>query len=417
VDEIYIQRFCFLGRGELNMNKRNINSIRPAVAGEAKGGIESPDDLYSGRISRPARVEIDTRALRHNISIVKTKLGNIAELMAVVKADAYGHGAVKVSEIASEEGVDYLGVALLEEAEEIRNAGIETPVVLLYPEDFSRSLEALKSGFIITVSDIETPRRLAGALKGLHVPVRYFLCVNTGMNRYGIRFRNEESFFNSIATGEEYVFMGFTTNLAGSNGGIKQLSLKQEETFLELTSSALGHFGPRVYFSYESSGSISRKNIATGTLIRVGHLLYGPLDPGTNDDGLMPVMSVKSQVAEIQHLKKGEGIGYGFSYIAEKDMRIAVIPMGYADGYPWSLSNRGSVLIRGEFAPVAGRICMDAFMVDISHIGNCRQGDEAVVMGAMGDRIITAHILGEWAGSFSYEMVSRWSRRLPRIYR
>jgi alanine racemase len=110
-------------------------------------------------------------------------------------------------------------------------------------------------------------------------------------------------------------------------------------------------------------------------------------------------------------------VGYGFSFVAGKDMKIAVIPMGYADGYPWSLSNRGFVLIKGEIARVVGRICMDAFMVDITDLGDCETGDEVIIMGSAGNRAITAQALGELAGSFSYEMMSRWSDRLPRIYK
>lgn len=399
------------------MNKRNINLIRTVSVNEIGQASRLPDDSELNRNSRPSCVEIDTHALRHNIRGIKSKLGKVARFMAVVKADAYGHGAEEVSRIASEEGVDFLGVAFPEEAEEIRNAGIDTTIVLLYPEDYSRSLDALKKGFIITVSDISIIPALAASLKEQHKPVRYFLCVNTGMNRYGIKIDNDEALFKSIPVGDGIEFMGFSTNLAGSNGGEKRLSERQEETFRKLTTSAMEYFGNTVYFSYESSGSISKKDMAEGNLIRVGHLLYGPLDPGNNDDSLLPVMSVKSRIADIQHLKKGEGVGYGFSYVAKENMRIAVIPMGYADGYPWSLSNKGSVLIKGEFAPIVGRVCMDAFMVDITEIDQCRPGEEVVAMGTVGNREISAQTLGEWAGSFSYEMMSRWSRRLPRIYR
>ena len=126
---------------------------------------------------------------------------------------------------------------------------------------------------------------------------------------------------------------------------------------------------------------------------------------------------MKSRIAEVQNLEKGEGVGYGFSYVADRKSKIAVIPMGYADGYPWSLSNRGFVLVKGEIARVVGRICMDAFMVDITDIDDCEAGEEVVIMGSMGDKSITSQLLGELAGSFSYEIMSRWSRRIPRIYR
>jgi len=369
----------------------------------------------SGNCSRPAWIEIDLAALRHNIGVIKSRTNPETRIMAVVKANAYGHGAVEVSRVAAGEGVDYLGVAFLEEANEIKDAGIESPVVILYPENIPRSLEAVKNGHVITVSDLRVLNIIAGELKDRFVPVKYFLKVNTGMNRYGIKFIDEKSFFESVPTGGDFEFMGFTTNLAGSNGGKKELSHRQEETFRALMKSAKKYFGNSIYYSFESSGSVSNNGEVQGTLVRVGHLLYGPLN--SDENGLKPVMAVKSRIAEIREISEGEGVGYGFSFIADRDLRIAVIPVGYADGYPWALSNKGHILIGGEMAPVVGRVCMDAFMVDVSGISGCNIGDEAVLLGMSGGRIITAGLLGEWAGSFSYEIMSRFSRRLPRIYK
>jgi alanine racemase len=397
------------------MNKQNTNSIRSAVGKVSHTGDVISGGSIFGDNSRPAWIEIDLSALRHNIAAVKSRINPETGMMAVVKANAYGHGAVEVSRIAYEEGVDYLGVALLEEADEIKNAGIDLPIVLLYPENFRRSLEAAKRGHIITVSDLKVLEKIAGELKDQFTPIKYFLSVNTGMNRYGTRFINEKRFFESIPAGGSFQFLGFTTNLAGSNGGKKDLSERQEDSFRALMKAAKEYFGDKIYYSFESSGSVSNKGEVRGTLVRVGHLLYGPLN--SEENGLKPVMTVKSRIAEIQKVTKGEGVGYGFSFIADKDMRIAVVPMGYADGYPWSLSNNGHVLIGGETAPVAGRICMDAFMIDISDISDCEPGQQVVLLGSAGDRVITAGMLGEWAGSFSYEILSRWSRRLPRIYK
>jgi alanine racemase len=397
------------------MNKQNTNSIRSAVGKVSHTGSVISEGSIFGEYSRPAWIEIDLSALKHNIAAVKSKINPETRMMAVVKANAYGHGAVEVSRAAYEEEVDYLGVALLEEADEIKNAGIDSSIVILYPENIPRSLEAVKRGHIITVSDIKVLESIADVLKDQFLPIRYFLSVNTGMNRYGTRFFDEPGFFESIPNSGDFQFLGFATNLAGSNGGKKDLSDKQEDSFRTLMKSAKEYFGEKIYYSFESSGSVSNNGEVHGTLIRVGHLLYGPLN--SDENGLRPVMTVKSRIAEIQEVRKGEGVGYGFSFIADRDMRIAVIPLGYADGYPWSLSNQGHVLTGGEIAPVVGRVCMDAFMIDISNISDCETGHEVVLLGSAGGRIITAGMLGEWAGSFSYEILSRWSRRLPRIYR
>jgi len=396
------------------MKGHDINSIKSTVSDTANQECVRSEQLLSDICSRPAWIEIDLSAVRHNIAKVKSKIDPNTKFMAVVKANAYGHGAVRISKAACEEGVDYLGVALLEEAEELRNAGIKTPVVILYPENISRSTEAAKKGYIITVSRIDILKKLGDVSRDRDIPIRYFLKINTGMNRYGIKVENESELFDSVVTGNGFEFMGFTTNLAGSNGGETPLSRKQEEAFCQLMKSARKRFGDGICLSYESSGSLSNKNNSFGSLVRIGHLLYGPLN--SDENGLKPVMTVKSRIAEVQDIEKGDGVGYGFSFVADKNMRIAVIPMGYADGYPWSLSNRGFVLIKDEIARIVGRVCMDAFMVNITDFEGCSIGDEVVVMGSMGDRTITARTLGELAGSFSYEMMSRWSGRLPRIY-
>ncbi len=374
------------------------------------------NEKRDNELIRPAWIEIDLSALRHNIAIIKAIIGEKSKMMAVVKADAYGHGAVKVAETASEAGADFLGVALLEEAEEIRSAGVKTPIALLYPENIPRSVEAVKRGFYLTVSDTGTLYEITKRSGNYSQPVRYFIKINTGMNRYGFKYKNEIDFSEIIRKKNGLKFMGFTTNLADSNGGATKLSERQENAFLKIMDNAKEQLNGAVYLSYESSGIVAKKKYTDGTLIRVGHLLYGLTPTGAGEDKFRPVMSVKGRIAEIQEIEKGEGIGYGFSFIAERKMKLAVIPMGYADGYSWALSNKGQVLIKGAMAPVVGRVCMDAFIVDITDIAGCALGGDVIIMGAMGEKTINAHMLGKWAGSFSYEILSGWSRRLQRIY-
>ncbi len=237
------------------------------------------------------------------------------------------------------------------------------------------------------------------------------------MNRYGNKSTGLANSEDIIKKGPGLKFIGFTTNLAGSNGEATSLSDNQEESFKRIMNDAREHLDGEIHLSYESSGIAAREKNAEGTLVRIGHLLYGLTPTVDNGLDLRPVMSVKSKIAELQNVEKGEGIGYGFSFIAEEDMRIAVIPLGYADGYPWALSNKGHVLIRDRMVPVAGRVCMDAFMVDVTGVEGCEAGDEVIIMGAKNGHAISAHMLGEWACSFSYEIMSGWSRRLPRIYK
>jgi alanine racemase len=337
--------------------------------------------------------------------------------MAVVKADAYGHGAVQVSKVAESEQVDFLGVAFLEEACELQDAGIKTPIVILCPEDDRRSLDAAMRGFCITVSEREQLDRIKLQLDRSKYPIRYFIKVESGMNRYGMKSDDVISAVEEKKNRSGEQLLGITTNLADPLMRSADLAQRQVDNFLRVMQTIKRYSQNGLYYSMDSSGSVWKNRRADGTLVRIGHLLYG-LVPGDADNGeLRPVMSVRSHIAEIHNLGAGDGVGYGFSYVAPRQSRVATIPMGYADGYPWSLSNRGQVIIRGRRSPVVGRICMDAFMVDITEAPDCSVGDEVTLMGQDGSDYIDAHQLGKWAESLSYEILSGWSKRLPRVYK
>jgi alanine racemase len=335
--------------------------------------------------------------------------------MAVVKADAYGHGAVEVSRVIAANGVDFLGVAFLEEASELQDARIKTPTVILYPETDDRAAEAVTRGFYITISDMKQFAALE-ALLGPKKTIKYFIKVESGMNRYGMAPDEVRDTISLKDSRPESAIMGITTNLADPVGRDSARAQKQIEKFMGIMNSIKNLSNNGLHYSLESSGALWANKKAEGTLVRVGHLLYGLVPGEQSSSELLPVMSVKSYLAEIHDLKPGDGVGYGFTYIAEKNSRIATIPLGYADGYPWSLSNKGSVLVRGKRAPIVGRICMDAFMIDVTDIAGAQAGDETVILGTMNSEKIDAHDLGRWAGSFSYEILSRWNKRLPRIY-
>lgn len=368
-------------------------------------------------ISRPSRVEIDLGSLRHNIRKIRSWVGDEARLMAVVKADAYGHGAVRVAEAASGEGVDFLGVALLEEADEISNAGIKSPIVVLYPETLERSAEAVRKGYCITLSGTDGLGELRVFVGHNNGPIRYFLNANTGMNRYGKKLDDAE-ITEAMNNGQPgTVFMGINTNLADPGRSNPSLASNQVERFHKIMRMISRFSDNGLLYSYESSGIIWRQRAAAGSMVRVGLLMYGVAPTKEEQEELEPVMTVKSRVAEIHDVRKGEGVGYDFSFVTARDSKVAVVPMGYADGLPWGLSNRGAVIVRETEAPIVGRVCMDAFMIDVTDIESCQTGDDVVVLGCMGKAEIRAHKLGEWAGSFAYEILSGWSKRLPRYYK
>jgi len=365
---------------------------------------------------RPSRIEIDLQALKRNLGRIRSLLKPSARLMAVVKADAYGHGAPKISLTAEEARVDYLGVALLEEADEIRKAGVRLPIAILYPETIERSVEAVSRGYHISVSSPAEIENIRKAIGNRNYPIRYFIKINTGMNRYGMEPESGKV-EDIVGKASSYGgLLGFNTNIADPSMNRKDLSKRQMDRFFEFMKNAMSYSQNGLMFSYEASGSLWENGAADGSLVRVGLLMYGIAPDRKDRLELEPVMSVKSRIAEIHNLRKGDGVGYGFSHVADRRSRVAVIPMGYADGYPWALSNKGSVIIRGKLAPIIGRICMDAFMADITDVENSLPGDEVTIMGTQDRASIDANMLGEWAGSFAYEIVSGWSKRMPRIY-
>lgn len=367
-------------------------------------------------LKRPSRVEIDLDALKFNIKNIKSMMPAESRLMAVVKADAYGHGAVKVAQTAEECGVDYLGVAFLEEANELGDSGIEVPITILYPETPERSLEAVRRGFHISVSSLDEINRIKEMAGDRAESLKYFVSLNTGMNRYGLD--PDSASINRIIASKVIGngLVGFNTNIADPLMSRENLAKRQEDRFIKFMQDITRSCDNGVLFSYEASGSIWHNKEVTGNLARVGLLLYGIAPDKMDRINLKPVMSVKSRIAEIHKLSSGEGVGYGFSFIAKRDSQVAVVPVGYADGYPWQASNKGSVIVNERFAPILGRICMDAFMIDITDIENVQVGDEVVLMGRQGIYKIDANQLADWAGSLSYEILAGWGKRMPREY-
>jgi alanine racemase len=226
-------------------------------------------------LERASRVEIDLGALKDNIGVIKSMLKPGAKLMSVVKADAYGHGAKEVSAAASEAGVDYLGVAFLEEADEIRGSGIEKPIAILYPEAIERSVEAAKRGYVISVSSLKDVGCIRESLHGAANPVRYFIKTNTGMNRYGMDANSDLIESTVRATSADEGFMGFTTNLADPFNTRRDLADRQLDRFFEIMKLATRFSLNGILFSYEASGSLWENRAAEGSLVRVGLLMYG----------------------------------------------------------------------------------------------------------------------------------------------
>jgi alanine racemase len=367
---------------------------------------------------RPAYLEIDLGALAHNISNIKKKLGNDVELMAIVKADGYGHGAFEVAKVALENGAGSLGVAILEEGIELREKGIKAPMLNLFPEPKERAEKVVEYDLDQVITDLEFVKKLSQEAKRQNKSSNIFIEIDTGLGRYGVPPKKTVELVKKIKKLGNVRLKGILSQFSTADQRKKDFVFQQLSIFkntLDELESFSNHIPVK---SIANSGAVLDIPASYFNHVRVGHLLYGlyPSQETSESIKVKPAMSLKSKVIFIKEVENGTPISYGKTYIAKKKTNIATIPLGYADGYSRLLSNRGEVLIRGKRAKVVGRVCMDAFMVDVSHIPDVKVGDEVVVMGKQGNDEITAHDLGRWTGTFAYEIMTRMGKRLPIVY-
>lgn len=392
-------------------------------------------------ILRPAWAEIDTEALRRNFRAIQARAnGHVADgnaaIAAVVKADGYGHGAVEVSRILLEEGAAMLAVSTVPEAMELRKAGITAPIMLLGLTSDETFPAALKAGLVLPVSSVEQAEALAGAWKAhaytaaaeqsgmapsLAGGAPFFLVLDTGMSRIGLP-SNETGLqrARTILAMEGLQCVGLFSHLAAADERDHSYTQMQLDRFLWFTG-ALKEDGicPKILSLANSAAILEYPDTCFG-LCRPGIILYGhypSADVHKEALPLAPIMSVKSRITFLKTVPAGTAVSYGCTFVAEKDTVLATIPVGYADGYPRLLSNKGKVLIGGQFAPIAGRVCMDQFMVDVTHIPGVKAGDEVVLLGTQGEKEITAEEIASLSDTICYEILCGLGLRLERIYK
>jgi len=373
----------------------------------------------NNKLLRPAYLEVDLDALAYNVRNIKKRLGKDVELMAIVKADGYGHGAYEVAKVALENGAGSLGVAILEEGIELREKGIKAPIINLFPEPPERAEKVVEYDLDQVITDLGFVKRLSQEAKRQNKCSHIFIEIDTGLGRYGIPPQKIIDLVRRIKKLENVRLKGILSQFSTADQLKKDFAYHQLSVFKN-TLDELESFSNHIPIkSIANSGAVLDIPASYFNHVRVGHLLYGlyPSLETTESIKVKPAMSLKSKVMFIKEVEKGTPISYGKTYIAKKKAKIATIPLGYADGYSRLLSNKGEVLIRGKRAKVVGRVCMDAFMVDVSHIPDVKLGDEVVVMGKQGKEEITAHNLGRWTGTFAYEIMTRMGKRLPVVYK
>jgi alanine racemase len=337
--------------------------------------------------------------------------------LSIVKDEAYGHGAEAVAKVALKCGAAFLGVSDLDEAMDLRGHGITAPILLLYERQEAELPWCVEHNLTCCVGDLNIVTKLARLAEAAGKRVPIHLKVNTGMNRYGVPWDNAAPLVEAIQSHPSLVIEGLISHFAMSDETDKSFAMLQLDRFNQVIK-VLEARGIQVPFRHLcNSGGFLDLPQAYFDMVRLGILQLGvfPSQVCRRIPGIEPVMTVKARLATIQNIQPGDKVGYGLRYEATEPRRIAVLPIGYGDGYP-RVRNQGAALVHGQRAPIIGSIAMDALMVDITHIPQARLWDEAVMMGRQGNEEITVHEVAKWKNSVSYDVLVSWKFRLPRIY-
>jgi alanine racemase len=368
---------------------------------------------------RPAWAEINLDNLEYNMKEIK-KISNSKEILAVIKADGYGHGALEVAPVLLKNGADRLAVAVITEALELRKGGITAPILILgyTPLDFAK--EIVENDIEITLYSYDYAEKLSKEAEKLNKKVKVHIAVDTGMGRIGF-LPNEDSINDvyKISKLSNIIIEGLFSHFSSSDEVNKDYTKKQMKKFSDFDTK-LKEKGVNINIRHigNSAAVIDLPDMHLDA-VRPGIIIYGyyPSDEVLQEKiNLKPVMSLKASIIHVKTLPPGEYISYGRTFMTERESRIATIPIGYADGYTRLLSGKGKVIVNGKFAPVVGRICMDQCMIDVTEVDGVKQGDEVILMGESNNLSITADDLAKAIGSINYEVICMISKRVPRVY-
>ena len=366
---------------------------------------------------RPTVAEINLSAIEFNLQQIKDKVAP-AKIMAVVKANAYGHGALEVSRKVLETGASYLGVALLEEGVELRSQGIQAPILVFggfFPDEAE---EFLQHGLEVTLYNEENLFALTAAAQKLNQKAKVHIKVDTGLGRVGVPWQKATSFVKRVWKTPEIEVIGLYTHLATADERDKTFANLQLTRFRSVIEQ-LGKEGINIPIKHAAnSGAILDLPDSYFDMVRPGIIIYGyyPSLETSESLPLRPAMRLKSTILHVKEVSAGTSVSYGREFITPRTTRIVTIPVGYADGYNRLLSNRGEVIIRGKKYPVVGRVCMDQIMVDVGEDVDVEVGDEVVLWGQQGDVEISVYDLCRKLQTIPNEVCCWVSSRVPRVY-
>lgn len=369
-------------------------------------------------ICQRAYVEISEQAIAHNVREIQQILSPETELMAVVKADAYGHGAVKVAQTALKSGCSALAIATLGEGIELRQAGITAPILLLGAINTPEEIKALVHWHLQpTLCNPQQVVVFAQTLSGLDTSLPVHLKLDTGMSRLGTDWRNATDFLDLVHSYHFLQIASIYSHLATADDPDPTF-MKQQQSNFEKAISSLDFAPskrPRLHLA-NSAATLTDPSLHYD-LVRVGLALYGlyPAPHLKSRLNLQPALQVKARITQVKTIPPGTGVSYGHQYISDRSLRLAVVGIGYADGVPRNLSNRLQVLLRGQLVPQIGAITMDQIMLDVSSIPDVQPGEIVTLIGKDGEREITADDWAKTLGTISWEILCGFKHRLPRV--
>ena len=382
--------------------------------------------MFTEEVIRDTRAVVDLDCVREAMSGIRGLVGKDVEIMAIVKADGYGHGAVKVAKTALQSGAGSLGVAYPQEGAELRKSNIDVPILVLGltpPDDPGAIDTVIKHGLTQTISDTELPKALNAAASKTKI-VTVHVKVDTGMGRIGIKPGDVFEFLSFLDGLKNIEVEGIYTHFPSADEADTQFTNRQIDIFLDLINQLKknGISIPKTHMA--NSGGILAHPKSHLTTVRAGIILYGlyPSKEVEKTIKLTPAMSLVTKIRLIKKIPKGTSISYGRTFITKGEMTVATLPVGYADGYPRILSNRGHVLVRGRPAPILGRVCMDMTIVDVTNIPEAAFEDEVILFGQQYkskeqyQNKISTEQMADWLNTINYEVTCIVGKRVPRVY-
>ena len=369
---------------------------------------------------RPTWAKIDLDALAHNLRVIRERVGPGIKILAAVKANAYGHGAVECSTRLEREGVEWFGVALPEEGIELRTAGISKPILCMGGIWAGQESLCVQQNLTPVMYRLDAVEALDLAGRDAHKTVDVHVKIDTGMGRLGVRVDDVPDFCAALKQFKNIRVDGLMTHLASADDEQQNaFTIQQLQRFEKAVTTFRDQgFKPR-YVHAANSAALFTFAESRANMVRPGGTLYGftrDVLPPNSDAPLRPVMSLYSRIMLLKRVPKGEKLGYGGTFETMRDSLIATIPIGYEDGYRRAFSNRARAIVRGQFVPVVGRVSMDLTIIDVTDVADVAVDDRATLLGSDGNCSIKAEDLGEFAGTISYEITCGISSRVPRVY-